>query len=496
MIYWIFCNLIILIFNVILLEKYFHVYQLKDYNNARYIKFFNGKIFIFLFYIAIFILEIILHHIIAVVLLNLLCLVINIGFSCSIIKAEKTPLKYTNKIKRLYLISAIILAIPCMFKFGASISILALMFVPIIANFFNVYDKILNKKFIKSAQKKLSESGAKIIAITGSNGKTSVKNILAKMLTEFNVLSSPKSYNTPLGIAKFVNESNLTNCQFLILEYGARHKGDVKKLCKLFGADYGIITTVAPQHLESFKTMHNIYKTKEELADFLNEKLCVFNLDNIYTFKMFCNKTGFKIGISIYAEAEIFATDLKIFKFNTHFKLNYCKNEYPVCTKLLGRHNTTNILLASALALKLGVSVNHVLDAIKNLNYVPHRLQLIKSNVNILDDSYNCSLASAKEAMFVLNCCPNKKVVATPGIIECGDAAFEINFELGRLLATANQVIVVGETNKNAITRGLQSKNFKNIIYAKNLEEAKKFFVKLNKNDTLLLLNDLPDDYK
>lgn len=489
-------SLIILVFNCIFYEKYLHIWQLKDYNATRYLSHFKNKFWLCAFYLILFLLEIIFKNYILNVCLNMLALIVNLWFISKLITSNKTPLNYTGKIKRLYAISAIILALISIFYYGAIISIFVLLFLPIIANFLNIYDKIINKKYIKSAQKKLAASKAKIIAITGSNGKTSVKNILAEMLKKYNVLASPKSYNTPLGISKFINDSNLENCNYIILEYGARHLGDVKKLCKIFGADYGIITLVAPQHLESFKTMHNIFKAKKELADFLGERLCVYNLDNIYTYKMYAEKIGKKVGVSIYNNADIYLTDLQIKNFKTEFKIHYKNKAYSAKTKLLGRHNSTNILLATALALNLGVDMADIVDTIKKLNYIPHRLELIKSNINILDDSYNCSLASAKEALNVLQYCPNKKVVATPGIIEGGDCQFDINYELGEMLACADEVIVIGNTNKNALTRGMENKKFKKYKCVKTLDDAKIEFNKLKKNDTLLLLNDLPDDYK
>ena len=489
-------NLIILVFNCIFFEKYLHLWQLKDYNARRYLSHFKNKFWLCAFCIILFAIELIFNNSILNICLNTLALVVNFCFISKLITTNKTPLKFTGKIKRLYAISAIILALFSIFYYGAIVSTFILLFLPIIANFLNVYDKILNKKFIKSAQKKLAASKAKVIAITGSNGKTSVKNILAELLKKYNVLASPKSYNTPLGISKFINESNLENCNYIILEYGARHKNDIKKLCKIFGADYGIITLVAPQHLESFKTMHNIFKAKKEMADFLGEKLCVYNLDNIYTHKMHAEKPGKKIGISIYNKADIYLTDLQIKNFKTEFNIHYKNNQYPANTKLLGNHNATNILLAAALALNLGVEMPEIIYAIKKLNYVPHRLELIKSNINILDDSYNCSLASAKEALNVLKSFPNKKVVATPGIIEGGDCQFDINFDLGEMLTCADFVIVIGETNKKALTRAMDNKKFKKYKCCKTLDDAKIEFNKLKKNDTLLLLNDLPDDYK
>ena len=84
--------------------------------------------------------------------------------------------------------------------------------------------------------------------------------------SKYNVQATPKSYNTPLGISKFINDELRDNTEYLILEYGARHKGDIKKLCNIFGADYGIVTTISAQHLESFKSIQNIYEAKKRAS--------------------------------------------------------------------------------------------------------------------------------------------------------------------------------------------------------------------------------------
>ncbi len=495
MLVW-FANLIIVFFNLAFVEKYLHIFQLKDYNAKRYLSHFRIKILHFSIFLLVFSLQMALKSNILLIVSNLVVCLLNAIYSAEIIKGNKTPLVKTKKLNRLMWISSIIIALPCLFFRGGIVSTFVLLYSPIIANLLNFYDKIQNKKFIETAKKKLENSKAKIIAITGSNGKTSVKNILCSMLNDHHVLASPKSYNTPLGLSKFINENEIENLDFIILEYGARHIGDIRKLCKTFGADYGIITTVAPQHLESFKNINNVAKTKAELAEFLGLKTCVFNLDNIHTYKMWCDKPGEKIGVSIYSPAQMFITNLQINERGMNFKINTQNGEFRTKTKLLGRHNATNILLATAMALKLGVDIKQIVKSISKLDYTPHRLQLISGKINILDDSYNCSILSATEALFVLKNFKGKKVVATPGIIECGEMEFEINFKLGEMLAECDEVIIIGQKNKRAITRGLQSKNFKKILYADTLDNAKYFFKKLNEGDTLLLLNDLPDDYK
>lgn len=491
-------NFLTCFFNLFFIKKYLHIYQLKDYNNARYVSFFSKRKFAFLLLNLLLIITLnLITNFIAKLILTIITILSNFIFNLHLIKQNKTPIKFTNKLKRLYLISCVLLVFTVFLAKFLLISQILMVFSPVFANFLNFYDKIKNFCFIKSAQKKLNNSKAKVIAITGSNGKTSVKNILLEILkTQYKIQATPSSYNTPLGISKFINQELKNNCEFVILEYGARHKNDIKKLCKIFGADYGIVTTISPQHLQTFKTIENIKKAKNELPKFLKKNLCIFNIDNNFCKHMFQEKIGDKKAISILSESDIFATDICVENFQTKFKIhtkNFCTK---LSTNLLGKHNVTNILLATALAIELNVKIENIVDAIAELTPTPHRLEFIKSHINILDDSYNCSLASATEAINILSSTKHKKIIVTPGIIEGGKEQFQLNFKLGKMCKNLDYVIIIGETNKKAILSGIKSQNFKcKIFTCKSLEESKQHFNLLNQNDCLLLLNDLPDDY-
>ncbi len=491
-------NLVLFFTNSILLYKYLHVYQLKSYRAIRYFRYFKHKKSLFFVICLIFyIIELFINSLLTKIIFNYIFYVLNLFFIKNLIKSKKTPLKYTKKLIRIEILSILILSIMSFYKDGFLLMMFITPLLPVIANSINFYDKIKSHHFISTAQKKLKNSQTKIIAITGSNGKTSVKNILEKMLsTKFNTQATPASYNTPLGIAKFINEQLKFSTDYLILEYGARKRGDIKKLCKLYGADYGIITSIAPQHLETFKSIENIFLEKSYLSHFLQNKPCVFNMDNLYVLRAYHDKTEQKFGISITAEADIYANYLQFQNFQMNFCLNLNGEKFILNTSLLGEHNITNICLASALAQHLGIDINNIARTIENLQPTPHRLQLLQSHINILDDSYNCSPASAQQALKILKQMPNKKMIVTPGIIEGGKRQFDINFKLGELIADFDYCIIVGETNKEALKSGLKNAGKSCIIkYVKNLEQAKQHFGLLSPNDTLLLLNDLPDDY-
>ena len=109
-----------------------------------------------------------------------------------------------------------------------------------------------------------------VIGVTGSYGKTSVKFYLNTLLkAKYNVLMTPESYNTPMGVVKTVRGSLRATHEIFICEMGAKYVGDIKELCDIVHPKHGIITSIGPQHLESFKSLQNVINTKFELADAL-----------------------------------------------------------------------------------------------------------------------------------------------------------------------------------------------------------------------------------
>lgn len=479
--------------------KFLHIHQLKGYNSKRYLRFFKTFFWVYLcslfalflidFFVNIFTLKFVIYS---------FSYIFNFIIVNRLIKSNKSPLIKTKKALENFSISVIILIIISVLNFPFLLLFCVCFLVPIFSEYLNIRNKIRNKKFIKLAQEKIRSKRIKIIAITGSNGKTSVKNILLEMIKSSHpTQATPSSYNTPLGISKFINENLNSNTKILILEYGARRKNDIKKLCEIFGADIGIITTIAPQHLETFKSIENVFKTKRELSNFLHNKICVFNLDNLYSYRMFYDKPSFKIGTSIYSQTDVHASNICVENFQTNFSLKINNKSFSFCTKLLGKHNISNICLAVAVAKYLNVPDDEIAKAIQQLSPTPHRLEYIKSHINILDDSYNCSLASAVCAVEVLKSTKPKKMIVTPGIVECGKNRFSINEKLGKLFDEIDFCVIVGNENKKAILSGIESLKHKpKLFFANTLDEAKKYFSKLKKNDTLLLLNDLPDDYR
>ncbi len=366
----------------------------------------------------------------------------------------------------------------------------------------NPFEKLINNYYVKIAKLTLKEFKGKKIAITGSFAKTSVKEILTSMLSEkYNVLKTPLSYNTPLGIAKTVKRLN-NDYDVFISELGARHVGDIKKLTNLIEPDVAIITGVTSQHLETFITINNIVKTKYELIENMKGGFAVFSNDNEYSIKMFedCPLSKSLAGVNS-ENALVYATDIDYTFENTSFTLHYNDESVIINTTLVGESAVTNICLASAVAVQLGLTLSQIAVGVNKITSVKHRLEIIKNDVGayIIDDSYNSNPEGVKKAVNLLNIAKGKKYVVTPGMIELGVFEHNANFEFGVLLSkVCDKVLLIKRGGTLNIRQGLLSQGFDkdNIIMIESLEESKKFLAEnLTSGDAVLFENDLPDIY-
>ena len=433
---------------------------------------------------------------------------------------QKTPLKYTSRMTRLVVVYGILI-----FTFSAVVMSLSVLYIPYfeygiigltpifipllvcLAYYITLPFEILhNKSFIKKAKKKLAGYDNLIkIGVTGSFAKTSVKNILAVILSEkYNVCSSPMSYNTPLGLSKTVLDNLNVKDQVFIAEMGARYVGDIKELCEIIEPTIGVLTGIGNQHLLTFKTKENLYNTKGELKDFITKTKgkMFFNGDNQETKKMFeqtdCDKT---LSTAFVPNDTLYAKDIRYTKEGVDFTLVYNNEDYKTKASLLGLHNISNIVLCANVALGLGLTIEEILSGIRKLVPSPHRLAITPSSgaLIVIDDAYNGSVEGAGAALDVLASYEGTKVVITPGLVELGREQFESNKKLGEMMARkADYVIINGTTNFEAINEGLLEAGMsaEKILRSGSLKQAvEQLYTITEPGDVVLFENDLPDNY-
>ena len=362
------------------------------------------------------------------------------------------------------------------------------------------FSEAKNEKFLIPAREKLHAAECVKIGITGSFGKTSVKNFIAALLSQkYRVFATPASYNTPLGIAKAIENVDLNEYDVFIAEMGARRAGDIAALCDMVAPDHCVITGICPQHVETFGSLENVIAAKGEILAGTKEGGYAFIAADENTQKLDIAAAKLK-KVLVGEHGECGAHKIVLSERSIDFTLALGVAESKVHSKLLGEHNARNIALAAAVAYKLGLTREEIAAGIEKLDYVPHRLQLYAAGgVNILDDAYNANVVGAEEAVKALKAFSGRKFVVTPGIVELGILEEGENAALGGKLVGLDLVILVGATLVTAVKRGYLAAGgeAEKLTVVPDLAAAQKILSEtLQPGDTVLFLNDLPDIYQ
>jgi UDP-N-acetylmuramoyl-tripeptide--D-alanyl-D-alanine ligase len=364
--------------------------------------------------------------------------------------------------------------------------------------------------FVRSARRIVAaHPHLKIIAITGSYGKTSTKEIVAHILSSrYRVLKTPRSFNTLMGICKVIREELTQEHEIFVVEMGTYRKGEIDRLCELTPPDIGVLTAVGPQHLERFKTLDRVAEAKYELMQHLPPTGAgVFNGDDPWCRGLSDRTSAFRViryGLaSKNGPVDVHAADIRVTGEGTEFDVS--ANGCPATrfrTSLLGLHNVQNILAAVAVGLECGLSLAAIADAVGELEPVEHRLQRLQGagGVLVIDDAYNSNPTGVRMALDVLAALPGgRKILITPGMVELGDREEEEHRRMGRLAAeTCDHVVLVGAGRTRYIAAGLAEKAYppdRLTVVASLKDATDRLQALVRPGDVVLFENDLPDTY-
>lgn len=402
-----------------------------------------------------------------------------------IYKLDK-PLKWTGRVWRFFGIFLIfaLLDLILQFLYGRISCSFVLIFVFSLI-FSYIFEAILFNRYKKLAKEKISSMiQLKIILITASYGKTSIKNYLAQILkARHHIYATPRSVNTLKGIIADINTSLDRYHNVYIVEAGARNKGDIAEITEFLNPQYVIIGKIGPQHLEYFGTLENIIETKCEAFGSSRLKYALIESSNTLP-KTILDSLPKGI-LKISEKVENIQASLKGTKFDLW--LNGTKIGFE--TSVLGSFNAYNIALCIEMAKKMGMEDHEIINRVKKLQSVEHRLS--KNEVNgkiILDDSFNGNLEGMKEAIRIASEYTGRKVIVTPGIVESTE---EINRELALTIDSVFDVVVItGELNAKIL--------FSSIVCAQKIllkdKNAMETTLKacLKEGDLVLFANDAP----
>ena len=373
-------------------------------------------------------------------------------------------------------------------------------------------EKGVNNHYINDAKRILKENpDLTIIGVTGSYGKTSVKFYLETLLRQrYRVLVTPESYNTPMGIVITIRKFLKPTHEIFVCEMGARYVGEIKEDCDLVHPHHGLITSIGPQHLDTFESMENIQKTKFELADAVPDGGILFlNGDNEYIAEELERRKGSrplyddpimyhsqKIGSGYYA------SDIVITNHGTDFTVNAPDGESErFSMKLVGMHNVINVMGAIAVAHEFDIPLAELRIPVRRIQSVPHRMEMKNhGDVTIIDDAFNSNPIGSKAAVETLAIMDGMRILITPGMVELGEDEAEYNRKFGTYAADCcDRIFLVGRKHTEPIKEGILSKGFpeKHLEVFDKVEDAisRAYAVKTDQHKYILLENDLPDNY-
>lgn len=382
----------------------------------------------------------------------------------------------------------LIMEVPIMVGYG--------LIIPLILGTYLI-QKPREKKIVAAARKKLADHKAVKIAIAGSFGKTTMKEILLAVLSEGKkVAATPGNMNTPLGISRFVDTLKGDE-EVLIFELGEYYPGDIRDLCQLVQPDMGVITGINQAHLERFKTIDRTVATIYELADYLGKKPLWVNgesklvSDNIRSGNIDYTQKGVgKLKVQ-HPKAELTGTQFQIVGGGTKMRIH---------SKLLGLHNIGPLVAGAAAASELELTSKQIEAGLNKTKPFEHRMQPMEhSGIWTIDDSYNGNPDGARVAIeFLKGLTGHRRVYVTPGLVEVGSATEAVHTQIGLWLAESVDVVVLVKNSATPfIAEGLKAGEYKgDVLWYDDALDCLNSLPHITKTgDVVLLQNDWADNY-
>ncbi|WP_457608583.1 Mur ligase family protein [Nitratifractor sp.] len=336
-------------------------------------------------------------------------------------------------------------------------------------------EKMLFAGFRRRAKERLkSMPDLRVVGVTASYGKTSIKNFLATILgVKYRVYATPRSVNTLGGVMKDVNEDLPVDTEIYVVEMGARGEGDIAEIAEFVCPSYAVVGQIGPAHIEYFKTLERIRDTKMEILRspclqeaWVHESAHASGSEKVHTF-----------GPEI--------TEVEATLEGTCFTLE--GERY--CAKILGAFNAVNLAAAIHVARALGLSTGEIRKGLERIEPVPHRLQRIDAGGKvILDDSFNGNIDGMLASFELAATWPGRKVLVTPGLVEADEA---LNEKVARKAEEIfDRIVVTGDLNYAIFQRIVSPEKLRRLERKSQMEEM--LAEETRPGDLILFANDAP----
>ena len=331
------------------------------------------------------------------------------------------------------------------------------------------------------------------IGITGSNGKTTTKEMIAWILKdEFRVLKNPGTQNNQIGLPMTMLKLN-KNFDIVVLEMGTNHFGEIGYLTKIVRPTIGIINNIGLAHLEFLNNLEGVYREKSALVNnLISPSIAILNMDDRFLRRNSRDKNKFVIGFGIENNADYNASKIIRKKGSIEFLVN---SRYRIELNTIGISNIYNALAAISVARLFGLDYNIIVRRLSDFKFPASRLAFITTgNINFIDDTYNSNPASLEQALDTLDNLKIKgrKIFVMGDMLELGDGQDYMHRMAGGEIAKVCDILItVGKLTRLASQKALQSGLGVHSVYNCNCsKEARAILlkrVKPNKNDVVLV---------
>jgi len=334
-----------------------------------------------------------------------------------------------------------------------------------------------------------------VIAITGSVGKTSTKDIIASvMATKYKVLKTEGNYNNEIGLPLTI--LRLKDHNALVVEMGMSAFGEISLLTNIAKPTTAVVTIIGSSHIGELGSRENILKAKLEILEGLNEKgsLIINNDNDLLNLWNQNNEDNHKhITYGIENESDLIAKNIKVNETGSAFVINLNGKEYKVEVPVAGKHFVYNSLASIAVGLENDIEIKNIIEGISNFSLTKRRMEILKNakNVTIINDCYNASYESVKAALeYISSLKANKKVAVLGDVLELGEFSKQMHQKIGEEVANNNIdiLVTVGKEAKE-IANTVKNKANKVDVYSfDNNEDASKLLKQLTKENDVILV--------
>lgn len=343
---------------------------------------------------------------------------------------------------------------------------------------------------------RLKQTDLKVVAVTGSNGKTSTKDLIAACLAQkFKVVKTEANFNNEIGLPKTLLNIK-PDTEIAVVEMGMRGLGQIRALCKLAMPDVAVVTNVGETHMELLGSMENIARAKSEIVENLTaEQFAILNNDDEFVRQMADLTAAKVISFGCTAAACVQAANIKLNAESSEFDCvdNLTGVKEHIMLPLLGAHNVYNALAAISAALIFGVSLAQVKEALQSVQLTGKRQEIVQLGaVTVINDAYNASPASMASALKTLHAVKKAKggraVAVLADMLELGALSQNAHAEAGKLAAVEGVDVLITYGTEAVNTGRAAEENGVKTFICKDRDEAAKILRGIVRNNDIILL--------